>query len=971
MNPTDVFISYRRTDVEFTKTIVEALAKTGRELWIDWDDIPPGVESFTDEIQRGIEGANAFIAILSPSYLESEYCIGELKEALRLKKRIIPIVYKKFDPAPPPEGIGHINWVYFTPHAGQKNTFEEAFPKVEQALVADYENAREHTRILLRAIDWEKHGGNRSYYLKGKEIDKAEAWQVQAINKDPLPIELQGEYILNSRKYQRKQRQRITIAISILLVLVVIAGSIAYIQGRISHSQALASAALQPGNEDIAMALALEATRGEFVHGDVSRILEEIAYPIGGIVHAYDIPTENPASEIKYPAISPDGQRIIIENRIYNLKTQELMLTIDSVPGIILKGAYLPDGKHFVLTGDDEGVFDPDANPVFLGLYDAATGTLVRKFDTGIGVSDIQISGDGQILIGYQPDGKAIWWDVETGAKLREFETDGKTRFSPDLTWLAHINAEGTELKVIDTVSMSEVSSIQLLPSSFYISETTSLEVSPDATMIAVSMGSEINTYLVPDGNYFTELSPLNTHASCFGKITSIRYDPGSSMIVAGCTDNTISLWAVLGDLLTKQVAHKDVVNFADFVMGGERVVSSDISNYVLEWNALPGNVKKRLAGTSVDFAEFSEDGQYLFLKERKDDQVDIIAYDTSELQESERQTLSVSSNTSFYFSQGMVSGKMVYVEEEKVIVAEVSSGDHISQWKMDGLQDINTQFISDGSKLLINYQLEGDAQKLEIRDVNTGALILDIIPELSNGTNSFAITPDGTKLLFSETEFDISNDGPPSRETPIPSKANSRLIDIATGDTILIFDNEYFPMAIFTPDGAQFVYIPTFGNYGTQKNTTLRIWDAVTGEFIRELFLPNQTPSTFAFHPDGKSFFTARRIGGGGGGPPPTPSGIFRHGISFIAKANFHQWDFESGDLIREFPLQVTDIKVSLDGKFFITNAFYRGGEFRVWRLDTQDELVDWACENRFVSEFSASQMELYRITTTKSVCD
>src|SRR5215831_9733800 len=133
MDRSDIFISYRRSDVEFTKRFCKALQDTGRELWVDWEDILPGIEGFTDEIQRGIEGANAFICILSPSYLESEYCLMELKQALNLKKRIIPVVLTKFDPLPPPDGIGQINWVYFTPHAGQENSFELALPKVIEA----------------------------------------------------------------------------------------------------------------------------------------------------------------------------------------------------------------------------------------------------------------------------------------------------------------------------------------------------------------------------------------------------------------------------------------------------------------------------------------------------------------------------------------------------------------------------------------------------------------------------------------------------------------------------------------------------------------------------------------------------------------------------------------------------------------------------------------------------------------------
>ena len=196
----EIFVSYRRADVEFTKRICEGLEQAEFTVWIDWDDIPPGLEGFTDEIRRGIEGANAFICILSPSYLESEYCLMELREAVRLRKRVIPIVLKKFEPMPTPEGIESINWVYFTPHAGQQNTFEDSFPKVIQAILADYEYAREHTKLLQRALDWQKNDFGKGYLLKETELEKAEIWQAGAAGKNPAPTELQGKFILASRK---------------------------------------------------------------------------------------------------------------------------------------------------------------------------------------------------------------------------------------------------------------------------------------------------------------------------------------------------------------------------------------------------------------------------------------------------------------------------------------------------------------------------------------------------------------------------------------------------------------------------------------------------------------------------------------------------------------------------------------------------------------------------------------------------
>lgn len=152
----DVFVSYRRKNVEFTKQLVEALRDAGREVWIDWEDIPPASTGFSDDIKRGLEGADAFIAILSPDYMESYYCVElELGYAVELKKKIIPIVLEPFDQDGLPEGVGSINWIYFTPHAGHNNTFEESFPKVLQALDQDLEHARFHKRLALRALDWD------------------------------------------------------------------------------------------------------------------------------------------------------------------------------------------------------------------------------------------------------------------------------------------------------------------------------------------------------------------------------------------------------------------------------------------------------------------------------------------------------------------------------------------------------------------------------------------------------------------------------------------------------------------------------------------------------------------------------------------------------------------------------------------------------------------------------------------------
>ena len=56
------------------------------------------------------------------------------------------------------EDISHINWIYFTPHAGHKNDFEESFPRVIEAMEVDFDYVRSHTRLLQRANQWQENG---------------------------------------------------------------------------------------------------------------------------------------------------------------------------------------------------------------------------------------------------------------------------------------------------------------------------------------------------------------------------------------------------------------------------------------------------------------------------------------------------------------------------------------------------------------------------------------------------------------------------------------------------------------------------------------------------------------------------------------------------------------------------------------------------------------------------------------------
>lgn len=231
-----------RSDVEFVKRLVESLHQQGKEVWVDWEDIPPGVEGFADEIKRGIEGADAFLSVLTVDYLLSDYCVEmELAYAVKLNKRIIPIVLSKFEGMNVPRGIGHINWIYFTPHAGQKNTYEESFPKVVEVMHADLDHVRHHKRFMLRYIEWDENKRASSYLLNGDEITQAQAWLMGAVGKDPAPTDLHKLYITASHKFTVR-RQRILFSGVLVALVISIAFAVLSLIGFGNASQAEATA---------------------------------------------------------------------------------------------------------------------------------------------------------------------------------------------------------------------------------------------------------------------------------------------------------------------------------------------------------------------------------------------------------------------------------------------------------------------------------------------------------------------------------------------------------------------------------------------------------------------------------------------------------------------------------------------------------------------------------------------------------
>ena len=226
----EIFVSYSRKNRDFTLQVVAALKTTGRDVWIDTDDIPASDEWWAS-IKRGIDSAHTFVVILTPELLESPVCTFELDYALRNNKRIIPVMRRQ--PADIAQVFGSmaalkptgyladllgdadllmlaranwrvmekLNWVAM----GETDDFDTALGDLTRALDQDLARNRLHARLLVRARLWLERARDASFLLVGTELEEASSWLRVYGDQVPQATPQQREYITASAAHRADQ----------------------------------------------------------------------------------------------------------------------------------------------------------------------------------------------------------------------------------------------------------------------------------------------------------------------------------------------------------------------------------------------------------------------------------------------------------------------------------------------------------------------------------------------------------------------------------------------------------------------------------------------------------------------------------------------------------------------------------------------------------------------------------------------
>jgi len=578
----DVFICYSRRDREFVERINAALGDGGKNVYVDWR-IPDWSPDYENELLGAIDASDTFVFVLSPDSLASPHCKFELDRAVDQGKRIRPLLCRDVDDSAVPEALRKPQWLDFR----RDDAFADEAARLLAAVNVDADWVQEHTRIGVRAGEWDRNGRDPSFLLRGSDLRDAEGWLAGQGGKEPAPTELHVQYVLASRR-AAVRRQRVVLgavvvalAVSIALALLALLQRNRAIDQRdnaTSRGVALhALAEIDAGDFDRGVLLSLEALRTKptfearsaaiAAMGRSDRAEALLRSPsrasfsavaispdgrfvaAGGsdrAIHIWDRKTRRHYGKpLRLPRLDepvsltfgPQGQQLVAG---YNDSNTTIWLLSPSgaraVPlqdapgrsGYVPSAAVSPDGQT-VATGGFEGEVD---------LWDARTGAHRARLRGARGAESANVEFvDDELLVDYVA-GLLTIRHVRTGRVMARRRLPGEQlfeAFSPGGDRLATYDPVRVRYTVWDVRSQQQVGWVG--PDS-----RGSAALSPDGATLALLSGGEVTLWEVLAGGSDRHDVPLvgDTQA------VSIAFSNDGSRIATAGT-GLVSLWRLSG----------------------------------------------------------------------------------------------------------------------------------------------------------------------------------------------------------------------------------------------------------------------------------------------------------------------------------------------------------------------------------------------------------------------------------------
>ncbi len=596
---TDVFISYSRKDKDFVRRLHDALKAANRDIWVDWEDIPATADWWR-EIQAGIEAANAFVFVISPDSVRSEVCNRELDYALTNNKRLIPLLYRDVtDPADQKAmhpSIGSHNWIFFR----DTDDFNAAFQQLISAMDTDLNHVRIHTRLLTRAKEWDANNRNASFLLQGDDLNSAEAWLAQAVNKKPAPTDLHTAYILASRRAATARQRRLLAGVTIALIVSIALAILSLgLFGEANRQQAIAvnnaaTATIAQGEAEI------NAATATFAQGQAQNNAATAVAGATAIADANELAQSVAlAGQAEVELSGPRPERGVLlalaafSNNRYTWQAERALAssvqptlehsTLSSAGSKMTDLDWSPDGS-LVVTGTDTGkaaIWDINGQPVTM---------LDDEQGTSAALNRVRWSPDGSMIATGSADGHAQIWTLDqsngiSGSVLFTFtdptigaahnDSINDMEWSPDGTMIATASKDRT----VKIWNVSDGSLAMTLTG--HTASVSSLQWSPDSTqLVTVSVDRVAKIWDVGTGKEaFPQIVPAMLAA----------WSPDGTALATTNPDNTATIWA-LGSNASAQklfslIGHTGVINRIAWSADGTRIATASNDQTARVWD--------------------------------------------------------------------------------------------------------------------------------------------------------------------------------------------------------------------------------------------------------------------------------------------------------------------------------------------------------------------------------------------------
>jgi WD40 repeat protein len=521
----DVFISYSRRDLEFVKRLHASLIASGKDVWVDWQDILPTAE-WLEEVFEGVESSDNFLFVITPDSLTSEVCARELGHALEQRKRLVPVVRRGVDRQPMPEALAARNWTFFR----DEDDYGASFETLVSALDTDLEWVSAHTRLLERALEWEREGRDGSYLLRGRDLADAERWVAsQTAERDPQPTPLQLEYTLEGRRAATR-RQRILVGAALVAVAVSLGLALLALfqrnearrEARIALSRQLAAEAIAARDNDPEQSLALATSAA--TTAETEEALEALRRSLRSSFAVAEVPVGTARARVWDAAFSPDGRRLVTASggggvRIWDVRrprSPHLVASLHADPPLS-SARFSPDGR-FVVT----------AGPAGAQIWRAAAGTMEPAASFGSDANMATFSPDGGVVASAAYDGLHLW-SVKTKRPVGELsQRAGQRRFF-------------------------------------------AVAFSRDGRRLATGAGSTAEVWSVPAGRRLAVLPHPREE-----KVWDVAFRPDGKQVVTADTAGVARVWQVpSGELKAALTGHSDALQSAAFSSDGRFVITA------------------------------------------------------------------------------------------------------------------------------------------------------------------------------------------------------------------------------------------------------------------------------------------------------------------------------------------------------------------------------------------------------------